>query len=213
MHQLFEYLANPAVAHSMAVLLLALLVVSGLGLPIPEDVPLLAAGYLCYLAELDPAPGGLRLWFMIPATFLAVLSADLLIYYLGRRYGHHLPRLPLLRRHLTAERLQKAQLSFHNHGGKTLFVARFIPGLRAPVFFSAGVFKIPFWKMLAFDGCAALISVPLLVSLAYYFGDKIDWVRHKVEQVQLGLGLFLLAVVIAFIVWRVRRKKRLASGA
>jgi membrane protein DedA with SNARE-associated domain len=194
----------------MAVLLLLLLLISGLGLPIPEDIPLLAAGYLCYLGDLPESHGGVDLWYMVPATFIAVVGADSLIYYMGRRYGHHLPRLRFIRRYLTEERLQKAQLAFHNHGGKTLFVARFLPGLRAPVFFSAGVFKIPYWKMLAFDGTAALISVPALVLVAYFGGHQIGKVKHLAGQVQIVIGAVAIALVISFIVWKIRRK-RLAS--
>ncbi len=212
MDLLFQYLTNPAVAHSMAIALLALLLISGLGLPIPEDIPLLAAGYLCYLGDLPESHGaGVDLWYMLPATFIAVLGADCLIYYMGRKYGHHLPRLKLLRRYLTQDRLQKAQLAFHNHGGKTLFVARFLPGLRAPVFFSAGVFKIPFWKMLAFDGTAAIISVPALVLVAYFGGHQIAKVKHLAGQAQLLVGAVAIALVISFVVWKIRKRKRLAS--
>jgi membrane protein DedA with SNARE-associated domain len=211
MEALFHTLTDPTVAHTMAAVLLALLLVSGLGMPIPEDIPLLAAGYLCYLGRDEP--GGLSLWFMIPATFVAVLGADFLIYYLGRRYGHHLPKMRLLSRYLTPERLAQAQLKFHNHGGKTLFVARFMPGLRAPAFFSAGVFKIPFWKMLVFDGSAALISVPTLVLLAYIFGAQIAKVRKMAGQVQLAVAVAIVLTIVVIVFWKTRKHRKAATAA
>jgi membrane protein DedA with SNARE-associated domain len=114
---------------------------------------------------------------------------------------------------MTPERLAKAQLEFHNHGGKTLFVARFLPGLRAPVFFSAGVFKIPFWKMLAFDGTAALISVPTLVLVAYFFGSQIERVKHATAQVQIGVGVTLFVLIAGVIFWKVRKRRKTAAVA
>lgn len=50
-----------------------------------------------------------------------------------------------------------------------LFVARFLPGLRSPIFLTAGMTRrIPFWRFLLLDGLAALISVPVWVYLGYF---------------------------------------------
>lgn len=191
--------------HLMVIIVLGVLLLSGLGLPVPEDIPLLTAGYLCHLQIVD-------IWLMIPLTFAAVLGADCTIYYLGRRYGHHVPRLPLLRKYLTEPRLARAELAFHKHGGKTLFIGRFLPGLRAPVFLTAGVFKIPFWKMLAFDGSAALISVPAWVLVAYIFGERIEELGAWAAQAKIVIAAVALLLAAGFIIWKlVRRRRRLAS--
>jgi hypothetical protein len=68
----------------------------------------------------------------LPLHRYAIMGLISLIYLIGRRYGHLVSRVPLLKHHLSPERLARAQASFHSHGGKTLFVARFLPGLRAP---------------------------------------------------------------------------------
>lgn len=174
------------------------LLAGGMGLPLPEDVPLLVGGYLCHLGLAD-----IRL--MIPIALAAVLGGDFIMYSLGRRYGHHVGRLPLLGRYLTEARLQKAEATFQKHGGKALFVGRFLPGLRAGVFFSAGTFKIPAWKMLAFDGSAALISVPVWILASFWGGGQIDKVKSAALEVQLALvgGLGLLFLLVSLI-----RKRR-----
>ncbi|MCX5660499.1 MAG: DedA family protein [Planctomycetota bacterium] len=178
----------------LVILVVTLLLLGGLGLPLPEDIPLLLAGYLCYkkLASLE---------LMLPLTFAAVVGADSFIYLMGRRYGHLVSRVPLLKHHLSPDRLARAQARFHSHGGKTLFVARFLPGLRAPVFFTAGVFKIPFWKFLVFDGTAAVLSVPLWVLLAWHFGDEIDSVRHWASDAQAVILGTLVVVIASGLVW------------
>ncbi len=200
-----EQFANELMTHLPYVGVIGLLLISGFGLPLPEDIPLLVGGYLC-------AQGYANIWVMVPLSFAAVLGADCILYWLGRRYGHHVPKLPLLRRYLNEAHLTRAEASFHNHGGKTLFIARFLPGLRAAVFFTAGVFKIPFWKMLAFDGSAAVISVPALVLVTYFFADHIDQIKHWSGEAQLLLAVGMVAVIGGVVAFNVLRRRKVASA-
>jgi membrane protein DedA with SNARE-associated domain len=176
------------------------LLMGGMGFPLPEDIPLLVGGYLCHL-------GHANIYVMVPICYAAVLGGDFMMFALGRRYGKQVSKLPLLRRFLTPERLEKAVGAFEKYGGNALFVGRFLPGLRAGVFFSAGAFRVPAWKMLVFDGSAALISVPTLILVAYYGGDQIDRVRDIVADAQLVFFL-LLVVVVSTIVWIRKRMER-----
>ena len=182
-----------------------MLLLSGMGLPLPEDIPLLVGGYLCY-------KGYLEVWIMIPLALAAVMAGDSLLYALGRRYGHHVPKLPIVSRFLSLKRLHRASNAFHLHGGKMLFAIRFMPGVRAAGFFTAGTFKIPYWKLLVFDGSAALISVPTLVLVAYYFGANIDQVKNWSRDTHLLLfGGLILTVVGIFLFKRWRRGSTLRS--
>lgn len=182
------------------------LLLGGFGAPIPEDLPLLLGGYLCGKGQADVT-------IMLPVTLVAVLGADLMVYFLGRRYGHHVPKLPLLRRYLSEERLTRAELSFHKHGGKTLFLARFMPGLRTPIYFSAGAFKLPVWKMVLFDGSAALISVPVWVLLAWYLGKTVglETLRGWSIATQVTLIGFVIVCGLGIVGWKLVRQRRLAS--
>lgn len=176
------------------------LLVSGFGLPLPEDLPLILAGYLCGQGAANP-------WIMFPGCFLSIVGADGLVFLLGRKYGHHVPKLPLLRRFLTEARLAKTEAMLHTHGGKFIFMARFLPGLRTAAFFTAGSFKVAYWKFLLYDGSAALISVPAILALAYAFSDRIHQVREWVQNGQI-VGLLVLAgVVAAFfgVKWLIKR--------
>lgn len=178
------------------------LLVSGFGVPIPEDVPLVMAGFLSQRGYAD-------IWLMLPLCMACVLGADFLLYLMGRRYGNMVHRLPLLRRYLTPERLARAQAKFHAHGGKTLFTARFLPGLRTPIFFTAGTFKIPFWKMLAFDGTAALISVPTLVLLGYFF--PVEQVLTWSTRTQLALGAVLVLLILGILAFKFRPRTKVRA--
>lgn len=187
------------------VVVLGLILLSGFGLPIPEDIPLILAGYLCYpFAGQDHADPRL----LFPLAFLAVVGADLMVFWLGRKYGHHVPKLPLMRRFLTEKRLAKTERLLHTHGGKFMFAARFLPGLRAPAIFTAGNFRVPYWKFLLYDGGAALISVPVILGLAYYFAEHLEQVRKWVANGEKGaIAVILVAGLVFFGVKRVLNRR------
>ena len=176
------------------------LLISGFGLPLPEDIPLIVAGYLCGQGLANP-------WIMFPGCFLAIVGADAIVFFLGRKYGHHVPKLPLLRRYLTETRLSKTESMLHRHGGKFIFMARFLPGLRTAAFFTAGSFKLPYWKFLLYDGSAALVSVPVIMAIAYAFSHRIEQVKEWVADGQIFAMLGVVALIGAFIVVKLLIKK------
>lgn len=190
------------------VVIIGIILLSGFGLPLPEDIPLIAAGYLAGIEIVNP-------WVMFPACFFAIVGADFILYLLGRRYGEHVPKVPLIRRFITMKRLQKAEEELAIYGGKFIFVARFLPGLRAPAMFAAGVFKVPAWKFLGYDGAAAMVSVPLILALSYYFAEHLDAARKWIHNGQLGVGGLAIVVVVTVVIGRIwfKRRKRVSESA
>jgi len=182
------------------------LLLSGFGLPIPEDIPLILAGYLSAMGYADP-------WIMFPGCFIAIVGSDAIVFFLGRKYGHHVPRLPLLRRYLTEARLAKTERLLHENGGKFMFAARFLPGLRTPAIFTAGTFKVPYWKFLLYDGGAAALSVPTIMFLAYYFANEIQRVKKWVLEGQITAIAVIVALGLLIFFIKTRVKKRMAASA
>src|ERR1700733_11378159 len=66
----------------------------GLGIPIPEDLTLVTAGYLAYLENID-------LGWAIVVCLVGVLSGDFLLFTLGRLFGKRIFALPGIRFILT----------------------------------------------------------------------------------------------------------------
>ncbi len=189
-------------SHVTSYILVALLLLSsGVGAPIPEDIPLLIGGWLCLL-------GQARLAVMIPLAWFFVLAGDCVLYVLGRRYGHHVPKIPGLRIVLTEKRLNRAERFFEQHGGKTVFFVRFLAAVRAATWFAAGTLKIPFWKFIAYDGAAALIFAPGLVLLGWYLGPKSEQIGQYVRWAQTLLTLVVLLVVIGVVSWQLLRHRK-----
>lgn len=203
---MFEQWLNDLTPHAPYVILLGVILLSGMGLPLPEDIPIIVGGYLAGTGVVEP-------WTMLPALFAAVLGADGIVFFLGRRYGHHVPRLPLLRRYLTEKRLARTELELNRHGGKFIFAARFLPGLRAPAMFTAGIFKVPYWKFLLYDGSAAAISVPVIFLLAYYFAEDLEAVRKWVSEGSLGAAVAVVLAIVVFFVCKALFARRMARSA
>lgn len=189
-------------SHVASYVIVALLLLSsGFGAPIPEDVPLLIGGWLC---RQDHA----ELFIMIAVSWMFVLAGDCVLYFLGRRYGHHVPRLPGLRRVLTEERIAWAEGFFHRHGGKTLFVMRFMPAVRAAIWFSAGGLKIPFWKFITYDGTAALIFVPSYLLLGWFFSEQWERISRVTRIGQLAFLMIMGGAVASLAVWQFIRMRQ-----
>ena len=188
-------------------MIFGILVVCGLGLPIPEDITLFAAGLAAYY-------GLTNLWIMILVAYAGVILGDSVIFLLGHKYGRRLTKKWFFHKLLPDDRLERVKVELHKKGNRLIFAARFMPGLRAPIYFSAGTLHLPYRVFLFYDGLAALMSVPLIIGAVYYFGDELDKVVRTIQRIEHGIVFVLLAGLLAVLgKWYIthRRIKRSES--
>jgi membrane protein DedA with SNARE-associated domain len=181
-----------------------MLLVCGFGVPVPEDVTLVAGGVIAGLGHAD-------VHTMFAVGMAGVLVGDGLVFLAGRYHGERVMRLPGFRRVLTPARFEAAQAAFQRYGRWVMFVARFLPGLRTPVFFTAGMTRrVSFATWFLMDGFAALISVPIWVYLGYFGARNFQWMFEVLHRFQYGIFalLGLGAIFIAFKWWRRRQRAR-----
>jgi membrane protein DedA with SNARE-associated domain len=183
------------------------LILCGLGLPVPEDAVLVSAGAL---GEMDD-----RKWTEVSLLMYAgVMLGDSTIFLAGRYYGARLRAARWFQRYFSAGKQAKVEALFERYHSTVLFVGRFLPGLRAPIFFTAGSTRVRFWKFFLFDGLAALISVPFFVWLGHWL-----WVKFQDDVAALDRALArthsfslmvaaLIALVVALAVIRIVRNSR-----
>jgi len=181
--------------------LFAVLIACGLGIPIPEDLSLVAGGIIAGLGHAD-----LRLMILVGLT--GVLVGDAIVFLVGHHLGLRARRLRWVARVLTPRRYARVQARFDRHGNRMLFFARFLPGLRTAVFLSAGMtHRVSFWRFLAFDGLAALISVPCWVWIGWFGAERRDWLLDAVHHGH-GVVVAIAVVVIALVAWALWRGAR-----
>lgn len=182
------------------------LILCGLGLPLPEDIVLIFLGFLIYNGY-----GNITAGLII--GYVGIILGDSIIYTLGKKSGTKILKNKFFAKLLTKERLKKAKRFTIEHGKKTVFLARFLPGLRAAIFFSCGLLKFKYRTFFIMDSIAALLSAPIFVLLGYYFGDKIDYIIHIVKRIDRIVIFILIAIVILlFILKKYYRYKLKSSG-
>jgi membrane protein DedA with SNARE-associated domain len=167
------------------------LLAAGLGFPIPEEIPVVTGGAWVGHPESD-----LRWWIMLPVCIIGVVVSDGLLYGIGRLWGPRILKYPWIKsRLLPPERLQSIEGNFNKYGVKILLFARFLPGIRSPIFITAGIMRLPFPLFLLADGIYAIPGVSLLFFLACWFTDQLIELVKKVESYRpLVIVLVLVAV-------------------
>jgi membrane protein DedA with SNARE-associated domain len=162
------------------------LLLCGVGLPMPEEVPLLASGALVHRNAVS----------FVPITLtcsVAILLGDSLPFWLGRLYGMRALQIRTVRRVLHPERFARFEAKFQRHGDWATFFLRFLPGLRIPGYFVAGTMRMNYLRFLAIDAAGVLLSVPVSIwfgALAY---------RALLEHLKSGGGAAPIAVAVVLV--------------
>lgn len=179
---------------------------SSFGLPVPEELVLISAGLVAYLAQVPdkfppPYPGaeGVDVLTLCIVCFLAVLLSDLLVFLIGKFFGGRIIKTKFFQKQVAGEGFNKINEFFQKYGGLACGIFRFTPGLRFPGHLSCGLLGISFWKFLAIDGLAALISVPTQVYFVATYGEII---LDKMTEFKMYL---LTVLAIGAVIWLGRK--------
>jgi membrane protein DedA with SNARE-associated domain len=180
------------------------IIATGLGFPMPEELPVVVGG--CLVHEYNAT--NYQWWLMLLVCICGVIVGDTCLYLIGRYAGVWLMHRPFIKKHvLPPERLVKISHNFKEYGVKILLFARLTPGIRAPIFITAGITKLPVaWFLLA-DGIYAIPGVTLLFCLGWWFTDNmVELIRQGESQVRSIVVLVVLAGVVVYFVYRHLRK-------
>lgn len=173
--------------------LLVLLILNGVGSPIPEDLVLLTTGYLVH--------AGVFQW---PAALIVsaagVATSDLMLYSAGRHIAWRSARWSD-RRLLSDERLQRASRWFKRRGHVIILIARLVPGTRAIVFMAAGANGIPLSSFVRLDLLGTAIWVPAVLSLGYALGDSVGDIDAVMTWMQRSMTWTIAIAALLFLAW------------
>jgi len=127
------------------------------------------------------------------------LTGDVMLYYVGYRYGVSVISKVKKWFGLTEERINKAKELFHNHKYKILFISKLTNGFgfAIPVLVTAGIVRIPFWKFIRTNIAGQLFWSAGLLALGYFFGGLYDSI-HSVLGKSFLIGAVLIIGVIAY---------------
>lgn len=177
------------------------------GVPVPEEVPLLTAGVLA-------AVGVIKLPWAIAAGATACFTGDVVVFIVGRRIGGHLSEHPYLNRVMRGKHVLRAQQLYVKRGPWTLFIARLLPGLKMPFLFTAGALRMSWRRFIFFDLASVCVLVPALVLAGYHSSASLGQLQKIVRDIGL-LGVVLAVLLIAALVaiYLIRRRRRQLAAA
>ena len=171
--------------------------------PYPSDAVVLVFAYLAGRGHFSP-------FIVFACTVAGSITGIMILYWLGKEKGDRLVAA------LTSSRLgklfplrmiERAQRAFRRRGATAVFLNRFLPGMRAPICFTAGMVGVKsttvFWL--------SLLSVVLwnffLVSAGFYVGTSWEEASHFLKQYNLIVTGALVPVIVFVIIMYIRKKK------
>lgn len=189
------------VANGSIALVVIALVVAGLGVPVPEDIMLLAAGVLVH-------QGKVSYFGALGACAFGVIVGDTTIFLIARRLGPAALKRRPLKWLITPSRHAKIEELFARHGNVIVFMGRHMAGLRAPIFAMAGIHKIKLSQFWLWDGLGLCISAPVVIGLGWFLGSQLENLEARVHDIKLIVGAVVGVAAIAFFVWRKLRRSK-----
>jgi membrane protein DedA with SNARE-associated domain len=184
------------------------LYVCGLGVPIPEEISLVLAGVAAHSHWVN-------LWIITVLCVVSIIAGDLTMFFIARRWGHQLLRTRFFNWLLPPPRMEKVHGYFDRHGSKTVFFARFLAGIRMPVYFTAGMTKMNPVRFVLLDLAGTLISGPTSVIIAWKLSDTLEkamkGVKHAGHLI-FGCVVVVGAGVMAWHLWKGHRERVAAKA-
>jgi len=184
------------------------LILTGCGLPIPEEVAYIAAGIASAFRHLNP-------FLAFAACLVGALLGDLVMYGAGRWFGRGLVRRRgWCARWLNEKTEARAEEMIRRHGIKVFLLARFLVGVRAPMYVAAGVLRMPVSRFLLVDGICATIVIAVVFGLSWLLGwyynedDLKEKISSWMHQSQVAVTLIAIAAGLAialYSIWIWRR--------
>jgi len=184
---------------------LVLLASAGLGVPAPQDITLLLAGYLIQRGMMTPA-------ITVPICVVGAVTGDALGFWLVRTGAGRLRRLPRLRAMLTSERLARARSALLRHEALTFSVGRNVAGVRTAIFAAAAATGTPFGRFLLWDLLAAIPNVALLLSLGYGFSNNLKAIIKGISKAEHWIAVGFLVLAVAWLVMSRRSRRGPEAG-
>lgn len=199
-HSILELLRNAVVQYGYWAVGAALLLENA-GIPVPGETILLLASFLAF-SEHD-----LRLpWIIVVATIAATVGDNL-----GFAFGYYGGR-PLLLRYQSIFRIKSTMIArgeelFAKYGAATVFLARFVFGMRIIAGPMAGVLRMSWRRFLVFNFLGAVVWVTVIASVGFLFGRHWNRLEEALKRADV-VAVVVVSLVAIFLWWRARSKAR-----
>lgn len=163
-------------------------------------MPFLPGDSLLFAAGTFAALGSLNVWFLVGLLFVAAVLGDAVNYSIGHYLGERAYNIKWIKK----EYLDKTHAFFEKHGGKAIFLARFVPIVRTFAPFVAGIGKMSYGYFATYNIVGGGTWVLTFTLLGYFFGN-LEFVKKNFEFVI--VAIILISVVPMFVEWWKARRE------
>jgi membrane protein DedA with SNARE-associated domain len=179
----------------------AFVFIGNLGIPVPEETVMLAAGFLAGRDILDVRA-------VYGVAMLSAVSGDCCGFAIGRTGGQALMSRLADNFEFVRLRYGRLQIFFRTHGSKAVFMARFIAGVRFLAGPMAGAAGMPFFQFLGWNVLGAIVWCSLIVTIGYLLGDELYRVVRLAHLASRWTEVIALLVAVAiFLIWLKERRQ------
>lgn len=180
------------------ILLFVVVALESFGVPLPGETALVAGGVLA-------ARGQLSIAAVVAVAAAAAIVGDNIGYWVGRTGGRKLlERAPLVNRY-AGRVLPPAERFFERHGGKTVFIGRFVSILRFTAAWLAGISQMPWWRFFAWNAAGGIVWALGVGLLAFYGGKAAaDAISHYGAYGAVAVVGAVVLGAVGLHVWRRR---------
>ena len=199
MHAIIDWIVQSVGALGYLGIFVLMLIESSI-FPLPSEVVMIPAGYLC-------AKGEMNLGIVIVLGMFGSIAGALLNYYLavklGRKlilkYGHYLFFKP--------ETLEKVEVFFKTHGSFSTFTGRLIPVIRHYISLPAGLARMNLGLFCFYTGFGAGVWVSILALLGYFFGQNEALLNEHLHTMSIAVIVFII-IFASIYIWLHQKKER-----
>jgi membrane protein DedA with SNARE-associated domain len=146
-------------------------------------------------------PIHVRWWVLLPVCIAGVVISDILLYGIGRRYGDRLLMHRWMARMMPRDKRTRIEANFHRYGVSILVFGRLVPGIRSPLFLTAGTMRLPLARFLLADGLGAVVGNSFFFFLGFWLGDQFKALVNEAEKLKPILIVIALGALGAYLVY------------
>ena len=195
-----EYLQDIIVnygAWTYAILFIVIFVETGLVV-----MPFLPGDSLLFAAGTFAALGSFNVWGLIGLLIVAAVLGDAVNYSIGHYLGERAYNIKWIKK----EHLDKTHAFFEKHGGKAIFLARFVPIVRTFAPFVAGIGRMSYAYFATYNVVGGISWVVIFTLLGYFFGN-IPFVKKNFELVIIVI-ILVSVLPMVFEWWKHRQEAK-----